>query len=135
MVQFSPEQKEALVQKLKSLGVDDTSDQTQTLEDIERIQKSLTPDESQILDTLRARRMLRTEDVHTLDNFTLDVIDGLAPNMERGRLGLVRPNTRKATKADLYNMSFLDPDSGHFSLNDLENKALSAEKGDTKEPI
>jgi hypothetical protein len=117
MAQISPEQKESLVQKLKSLGADG-SDEFQTLEDIDRIQKTLTPDESQILDALRARRMLRTEDIHTLDNFTLDVIDGLAPNIERGKLGLVRPKAKKATKADLYNMSFLEPETAHFSLND-----------------
>jgi hypothetical protein len=127
MEQISPEKKAALVQKLKSLGVDG-SDDNQTLESLEKIQKSLTPDESQVLDALRARRMLRAEDLHNLDNFTLDVIDGLAPNMQRGKLGLVRPTARKATKADLYNMSFLEPENVHFSLEEEEKAPIAVEE-------
>lgn len=122
MAQVSPEQKEALVRKLKKLGAGNDS---ATLEEMEKIKESLTADERQVLDTMRARRLLRTEDVHNLDNFTLDVIDGLAPNMERGKLGLVKPNKKKPTATVMYDIDYLEPESAHFSLNEHSNGVVA----------
>lgn len=82
------EEKEALVQKLKDLGLDgDAYDESnrQALADLE---KKLTAEEQVILKTIKGRRMVRSEDSLNIDNFTLDSIDGLAPRLERGKLGL-----------------------------------------------
>lgn len=49
----------------------------------------LTPDEMLILNTVRAREMVRSEDTVNIDTFTSDTIDGRALNMVRGSLGLV----------------------------------------------
>ncbi|KAL9623323.1 MAG: hypothetical protein Q9160_002430 [Pyrenula sp. 1 TL-2023] len=55
----------------------------------ERIEK-LTPDELAILNTIRARQMLRTEDTLNIQNFSKNVVQGLRPRLERGQLGLVK---------------------------------------------
>ena len=76
------------MQKLKALGHDaDTSDEANSRA-LEEIEKQLTPEEQQILVTLKGRRMVRPEDSLNIENFLLDSIDGLGPRMERGNLGL-----------------------------------------------
>ncbi|KAL8872460.1 MAG: hypothetical protein Q9174_001916, partial [Haloplaca sp. 1 TL-2023] len=82
------EKKEALVKKLKDLGHDaDVADEANSMA-LEEIEKQLTPEEQQILTTLKGRRMVRPEDSLNIENFLLDSIDGLAPRMQRGNLGL-----------------------------------------------
>lgn len=67
MTQITREQKEALIQKLKSLTAESGGDmESKTLEEIRKIEEGLSADEQQVLTILRARRILRTEDVHTL---------------------------------------------------------------------
>ncbi|KAI0382242.1 FAD/NAD(P)-binding domain-containing protein [Hypomontagnella monticulosa] len=107
---FTPvpeEQQDALIQKLQDLGMDGEVDDEKKERVIEEIQKSLTPDESRILDILRGRRMLRAEDAINLVSFTSDSIDGLAPNMVHGKLGLVKAEPEKMSEAQLYSVSFL----------------------------
>ncbi|KAL6238481.1 hypothetical protein BDW75DRAFT_247227 [Aspergillus navahoensis] len=82
------EEKEALVQKLKSLGHDGDAYDENNRKALEEIEKQLTPEEQTILKTLKGRRMVRPEDSLNIDNFTLDSIDGLAPRLEKGKLGL-----------------------------------------------
>lgn len=48
------------------------------------------------------------EDGFNLDSFTLDSVDGLSPNMERGKLGLVEAKSAKLNKSHLYSVSFLE---------------------------
>ncbi|KAL7622124.1 hypothetical protein AAE478_007626 [Parahypoxylon ruwenzoriense] len=120
--QVPPEQKEALIQKIKSLGIDN-ADEEQALDVIEAIKKNLTPEESQILDTLRGRKMLRAEDAIHLKNFALDTIDGLAPNMERGKLGLVKATPVKTSKAQLYDVAYLDRANMGIQRGDAASKA------------
>lgn len=82
------EKKEALVKKLKALGHDaDASDEANSMA-LKEIEKQLTPEEQQILVTLKGRRMVRPEDSLKIDNILLDSIDGLRPRMEREKLGL-----------------------------------------------
>ncbi|OTB14557.1 hypothetical protein K445DRAFT_334693 [Daldinia sp. EC12] len=107
LADIPPEHKDALIEKLKSLGVEGEADDESTLRAIEEIEKNLTLEESQILNILRGRRMLRNEDSISLVNFTLDSIDGLAPRLEQGNLGLVKAAPIKASKAQLYSASFL----------------------------
>ncbi|PHH66610.1 hypothetical protein CDD81_6447 [Ophiocordyceps australis] len=98
-----PEEKDALFSKLKTLGVDNNSS-TRQLDDIKN---QLTPQEAQIIDILQSRRMVR-EDPFEIESFTLDAIDGLAPRLERGRLGLARAGGVHVNRAELYSPRFLD---------------------------
>ena len=50
--------------------------------------EGLSPDEMKILNTIRARQMLRREDTLSIDNFTNDAINGWVPQVERGSLSL-----------------------------------------------
>ena len=50
--------------------------------------EGLSPDEMKILNTIRARQMLRREDTLSIDNFTNDAINGYIPVVARGTLGL-----------------------------------------------
>jgi len=61
----------------------------------------------QILETLRSRRMIR-EDPFEMDSFTLDTIDGLAPNLVHGNLGLVDSEQAKIARSQFYSPKFLD---------------------------
>ncbi|KAF1936660.1 hypothetical protein EJ02DRAFT_506414 [Clathrospora elynae] len=49
----------------------------------------LSPDELHILNTVRAREMVRSEDTVNIDTFTSDTMDGRAVNMIQGSLGLI----------------------------------------------
>ncbi|CBF79147.1 uncharacterized protein ANIA_10884 [Aspergillus nidulans FGSC A4] len=110
------EQKEALVQKLKSLGHDGDAYDENNRKALEEIEKQLTPEEQTILKTLKGRRMVRPEDSLNIDNFTLDSIDGLAPRLEKGKLGL-----SAAKKAEL---KF----TAHDPLSFLNGEAMAAQK-------
>ncbi|KAI1387333.1 FAD/NAD(P)-binding domain-containing protein [Hypoxylon trugodes] len=98
---------EILIAKLKNLSLENEHDDEKNDRIIDDIEKSLTPEESNILDILRGRRMLRNEDAVSLVNFTLDSIDGLAPNMKRGELGLIKAKPVKTDRAQLYSPSYL----------------------------
>lgn len=85
------EEKEALIEKLKRFGLDGSSaDDAKTKEAIEELEKTLSPEELRIMDTIRARRMIRAEDSMNIDNFSVDVVNGMAPNLVKGRLGLIK---------------------------------------------
>ncbi|KAI1163376.1 FAD/NAD(P)-binding domain-containing protein [Nemania serpens] len=110
------EEKEVLVNKLKSLGVDGDAYDEANRKALEEVEKKLTPEEQSILQTLKGRRMVRPEDSLNIDNFTLDSIDGLAPRLERGKLGLTA-----ARKAQVkYTM--------HDSLSFMNGEARAAKK-------
>ena len=66
------------------------------------LEATLTEDETRILNTIRARQMLRSEDTMNIENLTADVIDGRRINLERGKLGLVKPSglERKKEQVD-----------------------------------
>ena len=50
--------------------------------------EGLSPDELRILNTIRARQMLRREDTLSIDSFSNDPINGWVPLVQRGSLGL-----------------------------------------------
>lgn len=104
------EQSEALVQKLKNLGIDEETDGKKVQQVIKELQENLTLEESRILDILRARRMLRHEDAVNIRYFTLDSIDGLVPLLERGSLGLREAGPVNANSSQLFSASFLKVD-------------------------
>ncbi|KAI2825938.1 hypothetical protein CBS63078_7414 [Aspergillus niger] len=102
-----PEKKDALFEKLKNLGVESGKSDAKEAKALDDIEKHLTRDELQVLEILRSRRMIR-EDPFEMDSFTLDTIDGLAPNLVRGKLGLVKANQAKIDKAHFFSPRFLD---------------------------
>ena len=61
--------------------------------------EGLNPDELRILKSIRARQMLRRDDAMNLESFGSDTIDGLAPVMRRGTLGLRRPMVENPIRA------------------------------------
>ncbi|KAI1297501.1 FAD/NAD(P)-binding domain-containing protein [Xylaria venustula] len=105
---ISFEEKEALVNKIKSLGLDGELYGESNRKPLDELEKKLTPEEQAVLTTLKCRRMIRMEDAIHIDNFTLDSIDGLAPRLERGKLGLM---TAKRVEANLMPQ---DPLSFHY---------------------
>jgi len=102
------EEKEALVNKLKTLGLDGDAYDENNRKQLDEFEKKLTPEEQSILKTLKGRRMVRPEDSLNIDNFTVDSIDGLAPRLERGQLGLA-PAKKAAVKFTTHDkLSFLN---------------------------
>ncbi|KAL8794417.1 MAG: hypothetical protein Q9195_003004 [Heterodermia aff. obscurata] len=81
-----PEQRAAVLQKLDSALQNGASHENI----IQAMRDSLDLEEQRVMDYIRARQILRTEDSMHIDNFTTDVIDGLAPRLERGHLTLER---------------------------------------------
>lgn len=103
----SAEQQDALVEKLKSLGLDaEGTDLNGSVKTIAELEKDLTAEERDQMNTLRSKRMIR-EDAYTLESFSVDVIDGLAPNVKRGELGLRVAGKAKINKERLYDMDYL----------------------------
>jgi hypothetical protein len=102
-----PELKDALLEKLKKLGAKSGQNDATAAKELDDLQKHLTADELQVLEILRSRRMIR-EDPFEMDSFTLDTIDGLAPNLVRGKLGLVKSEQAKIDRAHFYSPKFLD---------------------------
>ncbi len=81
---ITPEDRNAVLAKLDSVKAD--TNKPETSEDL----RKLNEDELIMLRTIRARQMMRTEDFMNIDNFSQDVVDGLAPRLIRGRLGLAK---------------------------------------------
>jgi flavin-dependent dehydrogenase len=82
---ITPERQAAVIDK-----IDRAQDTPQILE-------KLTPDEVHILSNIVSRTFEKEKDELNLTNFTGDVIGGLAANMVRGQLGLVKRDTKTAT--------------------------------------
>lgn len=97
-----PEQKEAVLAKLSSLGLD--SEQSDV--DLDQVKSRLTAEELRVVETLHSRRMIR-DDPFEVEAFTLGTITGLRPRMERGRLGLVPAEAVPIQEAQLHSVSFL----------------------------
>ena len=57
---------------------------------VKDLETNLTDKEKNILTTIRARQMLRIEDIIHNDNLAADVIDGMRISLVRGGLGLAK---------------------------------------------
>ncbi|PFH59609.1 hypothetical protein XA68_12096 [Ophiocordyceps unilateralis] len=99
------EKKEALFEKLDRL--DPGFGEGDAAKRIEEMHKHLTAEEMEIVEALRSRRLIR-EDVFTLGSFTLDIIDGLAPRLVRGELGLVKASKARLDSRHFLSAPFLD---------------------------
>ncbi|CAG8022389.1 unnamed protein product [Penicillium nalgiovense] len=91
------EQREAIFDKLASGSASASGSANPTLSE-----QTLSADEQRILTTMRARNAIRTEDLIHIDNFSVDVVDGMIPRLKRGELGLIDAATAhiKAPNAD-----------------------------------
>ncbi|OGE53726.1 hypothetical protein PENARI_c007G03087 [Penicillium arizonense] len=101
------ERKDALLEKMKNHGVSDpTATDLKTREALEELKNTLSPEELDIMNTIRGRRMIRAEDSLNIDNYRLDSINGMAPNLERGNLTLRKAEINKidVTKKDLLSL-------------------------------
>ena len=80
----TPEERKKVLDKVAAMnGV------TAMGSDSKQEMEKLTEDEVNILTNIRAKQMLRMEDSVNLKHFGSDAIDGLAPNLVSGKLGLV----------------------------------------------
>lgn len=102
------EEKEALIKKLKDLGLDGDAYDESNRKALDELEKKLSPEEQSILKTLKGRRMVRPEDSLNIDNFTLDSIDGLAPRLEHGKLGLTGAKKAEVKYTVHDSLSFLN---------------------------
>ncbi|OQE91609.1 hypothetical protein PENNAL_c0009G11320 [Penicillium nalgiovense] len=101
------ERKDALLEKMKNHGVSDpTATDPKTREALEELKNTLSPEELDIMNTIRGRRMIRAEDSLNIDNYRLDSINGMAPNLERGNLTLRKAEINKidVSKKDLLSL-------------------------------
>jgi hypothetical protein len=92
------EKKEAVLRKMEDLGLNN--------EDIDpkakaALEASMSPQELHIMNTVRAREMLRSEDTINIDTFSCDTIGGLTVNLQQGQLGLVKSSGQKTEKIDV----------------------------------
>lgn len=65
-------------------------------ETAKNLQQYLTPEELEILESLRAKTTIMKADIIDLDNFTSDSIDGLVLKLVHGDLGLMIPKSSMA---------------------------------------
>lgn len=90
----APEDAEAVMRKMERINDQaaqaSASTDGKTGEKGEEPQETLTADELRVLKSIQARQMLRTEDGLHINNFATDVIDGMAPMVKRGSLGLIK---------------------------------------------
>ncbi|KFA75658.1 hypothetical protein S40288_08563 [Stachybotrys chartarum IBT 40288] len=91
--EITPDVRQAVLDKLDSVKSDPG---VETKQDLEK----LSEDELAILRTIRARQMLRTEDTMNITSFASDVIEGYAPRLVCGSLGLSGMESRTAAPSN-----------------------------------
>ncbi len=95
------EEREAVLRKVEGISINDSgSAQAKTKQGVD-LEASLSADELRILNTIRARQMIRSEDTINIDNFNTDTIDGMVPNLKRGALGLATPPPAQAKRPEV----------------------------------
>lgn len=115
--QVSPDQRQAVLDKLESVKDDPT---TETQQDLEK----LTDDELAILRTIRARQMMRSEDAMNIDTFSNDAIDGLLPRLVTGKLGLDREKEPELAGAPAHLETLFDTGlAGHSTMPEIKSEA------------
>ncbi|KAL8770157.1 MAG: hypothetical protein Q9209_003999 [Squamulea sp. 1 TL-2023] len=88
-------EKRRVLQKLETMSLEQDSNAGNAetpKQTVEMLEANLTEDETAILNTIRGRQMLRSEDTMDIENLAADVIDGRRINLETGQLGLVEPS-------------------------------------------
>lgn len=100
---------------------------------VKMLEANLTEDETRILNTIRARQMLRSEDTMDIENFAADIIDGRRINLEHGSLGLAEATGAEEKKEKIDVMALLvgenkmgKMDEGPAAITTVERTAVSA---------
>ncbi|KAL8936875.1 MAG: hypothetical protein Q9216_004700 [Gyalolechia sp. 2 TL-2023] len=95
-------EKRKVLQKLETVSIEKDSStgneaapQKQTAQMLEA---NLDEDETKILNSIRARQMLKAEDTMNIEHIAADVLDGRRIHLERGNLGLVEPAVGEMSK-------------------------------------
>ncbi|KAL8778776.1 MAG: hypothetical protein Q9213_007256 [Squamulea squamosa] len=94
-------EKRRVLQKLETMSLEQDSNAgnaSKPKQTVEMLEANLTEEETAILNTIRGRQMLRSEDTIDIENLAADVIDGRRINLERGQLGLVEPSASDKKK-------------------------------------
>ncbi|KAL8852078.1 MAG: hypothetical protein Q9221_003008 [Calogaya cf. arnoldii] len=93
-------EKKAVLKKLENVSLEqnEPANASKPKQTVEMLEATLTEDETRILNTIRGRQMLRSEDTINIENLAADVIDGKRINLERGSLGLVAPSANVEKK-------------------------------------
>lgn len=97
-------------------------------QDPKELEVYTSPDEMHILNTVRAREMVRSEDTVNIDTFISDTIDDRAVNMVHGSLGLISGEeaAKKATKKSNDALSKLMGEDKKFAHSEQQAMALIA---------
>ncbi len=98
--QHAPEKQQAVMKKMETAMLANNAEaptppaSTETEAAVEQKAvvdpEGLSPDELRILNTIRARQMLRREDTLSIDSFSNDSINGYVPIVKTGSLGLMK---------------------------------------------
>ncbi|KAL8906365.1 MAG: hypothetical protein Q9207_002077 [Kuettlingeria erythrocarpa] len=96
-------EKQKVLKKLESVGVEQDEKANgdaagKPKQTAKMLEANLNEDETRILNTIRARQMMKSEDTMNIDNLAADIIDGRRINLERGALGLVKPSAVEKKK-------------------------------------
>ncbi|KAL8842375.1 MAG: hypothetical protein Q9176_002764 [Flavoplaca citrina] len=94
-------EKKAVLKKIENMTLDNDStagSASKPKQTVEMVEANLNEDETRILNTIRGRQMLRSEDTINIENLAADVIDGKRINLQRGSLGLVAPSATEHNK-------------------------------------
>ena len=104
----APEKHEAVLKKMETAMLANNAEApadlstTKTEAEVEKKAivdpEGLSPDEMRILNTIRARQMLRREDTLSINSFSNDAINGWVPLVKRGSLGLQKAGARPGPK-------------------------------------
>lgn len=101
----APEERDAVLKKLEAQESEAKKEADAEIKS-QINPEGLSPQETQILKSIRARQMLRTEDVINIDSFGTDAIDGFAPRIVKGDLGLLKAgNVKKGPAAPMIDLS------------------------------
>ena len=87
------EKEKSALKKLEAVGFeqdDSAGNADKPRQTVEMLEATLTEDETRIVNTIRARQMIRAEDAMHIENLVADIVDGRRINLEHGSLGLAK---------------------------------------------
>lgn len=104
------EERKKVLKKLEAVSLeqeDATGNADKPKTTVQMLEANLSEDETRILNTIRARQMLKSEDIMNIESPGADVLDGRRINLKRGSLGLVRPTGSEKKKDQVDVMALL----------------------------
>ena len=131
-----PRKRDAVMEKVQHMQIDaaNAKDPVKATKDLEAV---LNPEEMKVYTSVRAREMVRREEILNIDTFNTDVIDGLTANVTRGSLGLVapsaKPGLKEAKRTDLLSLMMREKErfdkqppvnATELSATDIKNEGI-----------